>query len=124
MTHPTTLYQVWDHWTKGSIPQMLEESVDGYGRVQATRCIHVGLLCVQVEPDDRPDISAAVFMLTRDGMELRPPKEPAFFFTRGTPSASRSEGQSSHVYDRSSNTSVLEQDISVNGLTVTEPYPR
>lgn len=101
---------------------MLDQSLDGYGRIQALRCIHVGLLCVQVDPDDRPDISAVVFMLTRNGMELKPPEEPAFFFARGSPSASRSDGQSSYVYDRSS--SILEQDISVNGLTVTEPYPR
>nr|XP_034593848.1 cysteine-rich receptor-like protein kinase 10 [Setaria viridis] len=116
------LSDVWAHWTKGSISQMLDQSLVGYGRIQALRCIHVGLLCVQVDPDDRPDISAVVFMLTRDGMELQPPEQPAFFFARGSPSASRSDGQSSYVYDRSS--SILEQDISVNGLTVTEPYPR
>ncbi|CAN6235191.1 unnamed protein product [Urochloa humidicola] len=116
------LSDVWEHWTKGLISQMLDQSLDGYGRIQALRCIHVGLLCVQVDPDDRPDISAVVFMLTRDGTELQPPKEPAFFFARGSPSASRSDGQGSYVYDRSS--PILEQDISVNGLTVTKPYPR
>jgi hypothetical protein len=60
-------------------------------------------------------------MLTRDGMELRPPEEPAFFFPIGSPSASRSD-HSSYVYDRSS--FILEQGISVNGLTLSEPYPR
>ncbi|TVU38849.1 hypothetical protein EJB05_12242, partial [Eragrostis curvula] len=116
------LSDVWDHWTKGSISQMLDQSIHGYGRCQALRCIHVGLLCVQVDPDDRPDISTLIFMLTRDGMELQLPEEPAFFFARGSPSASQSDGQSSFVYDRSS--LILEQYISVNGLTVTEPYPR
>ncbi|TVU38685.1 hypothetical protein EJB05_12069, partial [Eragrostis curvula] len=116
------LSDVWDHWTKGSISQMLDQTLVGYARIQALRCIHVGLLCAQVDPDDRPDISAVVFMLTRDGMELQPPEEPAFFFARGSNSASRSDGQSSYLYDRSS--SILEQDISVNGLTVSEPYPR
>ncbi|CAL5027172.1 unnamed protein product [Urochloa decumbens] len=116
------LSDVWDHWTKGLVSHMLDQSLDGYGRIQALRCIHVGLLCVQVDPDDRPDISTVVFMLTRDGTELQPPKEPAFFFARGSPSAPRSDGQSSYVYDRSS--SVLEHDVSVNGLTVTKPYPR
>ncbi|KAK3125263.1 hypothetical protein QOZ80_7BG0602480 [Eleusine coracana subsp. coracana] len=114
------LSDVWDNWTRGSISQMLDQSLIGYARDQAMRCIHVGLLCVQVDPDDRPDISAVLFMLTRDGMELQLPEEPAFFFAKG--SASRSDGQSSYVYDRSS--FILEQDISVNGLTVTEPYPR
>ncbi|GJN32607.1 hypothetical protein PR202_gb21122 [Eleusine coracana subsp. coracana] len=109
-----------DYSAVNLLSDMLDQSLIGYARDQAMRCIHVGLLCVQVDPDDRPDISAVLFMLTRDGMELQLPEEPAFFFAKG--SASRSDGQSSYVYDRSS--FILEQDISVNGLTVTEPYPR
>lgn len=90
---------------------MLDQSLVGYGRSQALRCIHVGLLCVQVDPDDRPEISVIMAMLTRDGIELQPPEEPAFFFARGSP-----------VYKRSG--SILEHNISVNGLTFTELCPR
>ncbi|GJN11491.1 hypothetical protein PR202_ga29689 [Eleusine coracana subsp. coracana] len=106
------LSDVWRHTTSGSVSQMLDQSLDEYGRNQALRCIHVGLLCVQVHPDDRPDISTVVFMLTRDGMELPPPEKPAFCFT----------GESPTRIDRSS--FISEQDISLNGLTFTEPYPR
>jgi len=116
------LTDVWDHWTKQTVSQMLHPSLDEFARSQALRCIHIGLLCVQPEPDDRPDISAVVFMLTRDSMELQPPAQPAFFFGRESPSASRSDGQRNYVYDRSS--FILEQDISVNEVTLTEPYPR
>ncbi|CAN6206024.1 unnamed protein product [Urochloa humidicola] len=116
------LSDVWDHWTKGTISQILHRSLDGYARSQALRCIHIGLLCVQPEPDDRPDISAVVFMLTRDGMELRSPSQPAFFFGREPPPASVPNGQGSYSYDPSD--FVFEQGISVNGITVTEPYPR
>ncbi|KAL6657914.1 hypothetical protein ACP70R_005694 [Stipagrostis hirtigluma subsp. patula] len=116
------LSDVWDHWTKGTISQMLPQSLDGSGRSQALRCIHVGLLCVQPDPDDRPDISAVVFMLTRDSMELQPPAQPAYFFGREPRSASRSDGQGSYVYDRSG--LMLERDISVNEITLTELYPR
>nr|CAB3458212.1 unnamed protein product [Digitaria exilis] len=115
------LSDVWDHWMKGTIPQMLHRSMDGHARSQALRCIHVGLLCVQPDPTDRPDISTVVFMLTKDSMELRPPAQPAFFFGRKSPSGSRSDGQSSYS-DRSS--SILEQGISVNGNTLSELYPR
>ncbi|CAL5083321.1 unnamed protein product [Urochloa decumbens] len=52
------LSDVWGHWTKGTISQMLHGSLDGYGRSQALRCIHVGLLCVQQDPGHRSDISA------------------------------------------------------------------
>ncbi|GJN11511.1 hypothetical protein PR202_ga29710 [Eleusine coracana subsp. coracana] len=80
------LRDVWDHWTRGSILQMLDQSLDRYSQSQALRCIHIGLLCVQVDPFDRPDMSAVVFMLVRDRMELQPSKEPVLFFTGGTPS--------------------------------------
>jgi hypothetical protein len=101
---------------------MLHPSLDEFARTQALRCIHIGLLCVQPEPDNRPDISAVVFMLTRDSMELQPPSQPAFFFGRESPSASRSDGQRSYVYDRSG--FILEQGISVNEVTLSELYPR
>ncbi|CAN6175681.1 unnamed protein product [Urochloa humidicola] len=116
------LSDVWDHWTKGTISQMLHGSLEGHARGQALRCIHVGLLCVQQDPVHRPDISAVVFMLTRDNMELQPPSQPAFFFGREPLAASVSNGQSSYLYDRPD--FVSQQDFSVNGITLTEPYPR
>ncbi|KAJ1291273.1 hypothetical protein BS78_02G304000 [Paspalum vaginatum] len=116
------LSDVWDHWTKGTMRQMLHPSLDEFAVSQALRCIHIGLLCVQPEPDNRPDISAVVFMLNRDNMELQPPAQPAFFFGRESPSASRSDGQSSYIYDRSG--FILEQGFSVNDITLSELYPR
>lgn len=116
------IWQVWDHWKKGTMPQMLHRSLDEFARSQAMRCIHIGLLCVQPEPDDRPDISAVVFMLTRDSIELQPPGQPAFFFGRESPSASRLDGQSSYVYHRDG--FKLGQGVSVNGVTLSELYPR
>ncbi|ONM58044.1 Cysteine-rich receptor-like protein kinase 10 [Zea mays] len=116
------LSDVWDHWKKGTMPQMLHRSLDEFARSQALRCIHIGLLCVQPEPDDRPDISAVVFMLTRDSIELQPPGQPAFFFGRESPSALRLDGQSSYVYHRDG--FKLGQGVSVNGVTLSELYPR
>jgi hypothetical protein len=101
---------------------MVHPSLNEFARRQALRCIHIGLLCVQPEPDDRPDISAVLFMLTRDSMELQPPVQPAFFFGREPPSASQSDGERSYVYDRSG--FILKQGISVNEVTLTELYPR
>jgi len=111
------LTDVWDHWTKRTVSQMLHPSLDEFARSQALRCIHIGLLCVQPEPDDRPDMSAVVFMLTRDSMELQPPSQPAFIFGTESPPASLANG-----YDRSD--FVLQKGMSVNGITLSEPYPR
>ncbi|PIN12768.1 MEKK [Handroanthus impetiginosus] len=45
------------------------------------RCIHVGLLCLQQSPEDRPSMSNVVLMLGSDGA-LPHPKEPGFFTAR------------------------------------------
>ncbi|WVZ66241.1 hypothetical protein U9M48_015493, partial [Paspalum notatum var. saurae] len=94
------LTNVWGHWIKGTIWQMLHQSLDGYARSQALRCIHVGLLCVQQDPEHRPEISTVVFMLTRDSMELQPPSQPAFFFGGESTTASVSNRQNTCLYDR------------------------
>jgi len=45
---------------------------------EVTRCIQVGLLCVQQRPEDRPDMSSVVLML--NGNKLLPkPKVPGFY---------------------------------------------
>ncbi|XP_057728583.1 G-type lectin S-receptor-like serine/threonine-protein kinase At4g27290 [Arachis stenosperma] len=44
---------------------------------EALRCIHISLLCVQQNPEDRPTMSNVVVMLGSEG-PLPQPKEPAF----------------------------------------------
>uniref|UniRef100_A0A453BCI4 Uncharacterized protein n=1 Tax=Aegilops tauschii subsp. strangulata TaxID=200361 RepID=A0A453BCI4_AEGTS len=73
---------VWNCWTKGTVSQMIDRSLDEHARSQALRCIHIGLMCVQSDPDDRPYISSVIFMLTRDNTEIQAPAQPAFFFGR------------------------------------------
>ncbi|KAM3259443.1 hypothetical protein ACQJBY_050967 [Aegilops geniculata] len=101
------LTEVWNHWKRGTISQMMDQTLDQHTRNQQLRCLHVGLMCVQADPDDRPEISTVIFMLTRDNMELQLPEEPAFFFGSG-PTSDFVSGE----------------DISVNGVSYTEPYPR
>ncbi|KAG8080242.1 hypothetical protein GUJ93_ZPchr0007g5148 [Zizania palustris] len=54
------LSDVWNCWTKGTVSQMIDQSLDEYSQSQARRCIHIGLLCVQPDPDDRPHISSVI----------------------------------------------------------------
>ena len=46
---------------------------------EVVRCIHVGLLCIQNRPDDRPLMSSIIFMLENDVALLPAPKQPDFF---------------------------------------------
>ncbi|XP_042038400.1 G-type lectin S-receptor-like serine/threonine-protein kinase At4g27290 [Salvia splendens] len=60
---------------------------------QVLRSIHVGLLCVQQHPDDRPTMSSVLQMLSNDTVFLPEPKHPGFFIQREMPEANWSTGK-------------------------------
>ena len=45
---------------------------------EIVRCIHIGLLCVQENPQDRPTMSNVVVLLGSELIALPKPKHPAF----------------------------------------------
>jgi len=45
---------------------------------QFVRCVHIGLLCVQDDPNDRPTASNVVTMLDSETRTLPAPKQPAY----------------------------------------------
>ncbi|TXG67272.1 hypothetical protein EZV62_008547 [Acer yangbiense] len=48
---------------------------------EAIRCIHISLLCLEHQPDDRPSMSSVVLMLGSDNT-LPVPKQPGFLMDR------------------------------------------
>ncbi|KAL2327850.1 hypothetical protein Fmac_021277 [Flemingia macrophylla] len=68
----------WRLW-KESLPKEFIDTCmgDSYILSQVLRCIHVGLLCVQYQPNDRPNMTSVVVMLTSE-TALPQPKEPVF----------------------------------------------
>ena len=56
------------------VDQLLDEA---YPANEVSRCIQIGLLCVQEHATDRPTMSTVVFMLGND-THLPSPKRPAF----------------------------------------------
>ena len=49
---------------------------------EVLRCIHVGLLCVQQRPDDRPAMSTVLLLLDSENPTLPQPKQPGFYIER------------------------------------------
>ncbi|KAK7244426.1 hypothetical protein RIF29_39247 [Crotalaria pallida] len=74
------LGHAWRLWGEERPLELIDESAAGNITTpsEVVRCIHVGLLCVQERPDDRPDMSAVVLMLNGE-KPLPRPKEPAFY---------------------------------------------
>ncbi|KAF0905234.1 hypothetical protein E2562_003838 [Oryza meyeriana var. granulata] len=95
------LTEVWNSWTKGTALQLADQSLDGYSVSKVLRCIHIGLLCVQESPVDRPSISSVILMLTRRRIELQPPRQPAFFFGGDFSSVTQQYRHRNYMYDKS-----------------------
>ncbi|KAI4365079.1 hypothetical protein MLD38_021099 [Melastoma candidum] len=58
---------------------LIDDELCEFSVVETMRCIQVGLLCVQDEAIDRPNMTAVVLMLSGES-ELPQPKRPAFMF--------------------------------------------
>ncbi|CAI0406963.1 unnamed protein product [Linum tenue] len=81
---PVTLTgHVWDLWREARALDIMDSSTMGesYSTDQVTRCIQIGLLCVQELTSDRPTMSNVVFMLS-NATTLPSPKKPAFVLLR------------------------------------------
>jgi hypothetical protein len=52
---------------------------------QFVKCVNVGLLCVQEDPNERPTMSNVVTMLDGEAATVPTPKQPAFVPWRGHP---------------------------------------
>ncbi|XP_070677316.1 G-type lectin S-receptor-like serine/threonine-protein kinase At4g27290 [Malus domestica] len=76
------LGHAWMLHTKDMPLKLIDASVeDSVTLHEVVRTIHVGLLCVQRNPGDRPSMSAVVLMLGGEGA-LPPPLKPSFYSER------------------------------------------
>ena len=75
------LSQVWDLWREDNSMKIVDPLLDEtYPSSEVSRCIQIGLLCVQEHAIDRPTMSTIVFMLGND-TPLPSPKQPTFIST-------------------------------------------
>eukprot|EP00258_Populus_trichocarpa_P033122 XP_024449141.1 G-type lectin S-receptor-like serine/threonine-protein kinase At4g27290 [Populus trichocarpa] len=76
------LGHAWKLFTEGRPLELVSESiVETCNLSEALRLIHVGLLCVQENPEDRPTMSYVVLMLGNEDALPRP-KQPGFYTER------------------------------------------
>nr|XP_043620453.1 G-type lectin S-receptor-like serine/threonine-protein kinase At4g27290 [Erigeron canadensis] len=72
----------WSLYSEGRSMELLDESLaKSCDPVEVSRSIQLGLLCVQQNAVDRPNMSYVVQMLGGDGA-LPQPKQPAFFMEK------------------------------------------
>ncbi|XP_041017375.1 putative receptor-like protein kinase At4g00960 [Juglans microcarpa x Juglans regia] len=107
----------WENWRQGTPLNLVDPTLMVYSTIQIQRCIHIGLLCVQENVNDRPTTASVVLMLGSESITLAVPKRPAFLLY----TSSTGPDMSSRLSYQSSNNNV---QASVNDASITEQYPR
>ncbi|KAL2327842.1 hypothetical protein Fmac_021269 [Flemingia macrophylla] len=77
--HLNLLGHAWTLWIEKRPMKLVDESVDDQVEPsEILRYIHIGLICVQQKPEDRPNMSSVALML--NGEKLLPePSQPGFY---------------------------------------------
>ncbi|XP_020186957.1 cysteine-rich receptor-like protein kinase 6 [Aegilops tauschii subsp. strangulata] len=71
------LTKVWEHWTTGTVMKVVDPCMNGsFSEKEVLKCVHIGLLCVQGNPVDRPTMSAVVIMLGSETFTLHALSKP------------------------------------------------
>ncbi|KAF3455603.1 hypothetical protein FNV43_RR00237 [Rhamnella rubrinervis] len=82
---------VWEFWNDGRVLEIVDPLCQQFSTDEVSRCIHIGLLCVQEAAIERPTMSDVIFMLVNE-TTLPPPNTPAFTFQYADSSKSISGG--------------------------------
>lgn len=73
------VFQAWNLWNEQNIVEFIDPIIRTQNvHDEISRCIHIGLLCVQDLVKDRPTMSAVNSMLNSEIVDLPAPKQPAF----------------------------------------------
>lgn len=98
----------WKLWSENRGLELLDPSqLEDCNRSEVLKCIHIGLLCVQDDANDRPPMSDVLFMLVSKNVVLPPPKQPVFVVRRCLTSSSASSSSKPFTWSNS-------------GLTITQ----
>ncbi|KAJ0260274.1 S-locus glycoprotein domain-containing protein [Hirschfeldia incana] len=102
----TLLEYAWESWLETDGVDLLDQDIaSSCSPVEISRCVQIGLLCIQQQAADRPNIAQVVSMITTT-TDLPRPKQPVFAL---------------QMHDQESNVSVLE---SGSHMTQTAIYGR
>ncbi|KAE8811354.1 putative serine/threonine-protein kinase receptor [Hordeum vulgare] len=99
---PNLLAYAWNLWNDGKPMDMVDSSIiDNCSPTEVLRCIHIGLLCVQDNPYNRPLMSSVVFMLENETTSLSTPQRPVYFAYRNSEAKETGENTSSSMNNMS-----------------------
>ncbi|RDX80304.1 Cysteine-rich receptor-like protein kinase 10, partial [Mucuna pruriens] len=105
------VYKAWRIWCAGKCLELMDPVLEeSCIESEVVKCMHIGLLCVQEDAEDRPTMSTVVVMLASDIMALPKPNQPAFSVGR--------------MISGDASTSKSSKNLSINDVTVSNILPR
>ncbi|CAN7135782.1 unnamed protein product [Brassica rapa subsp. narinosa] len=113
-SHDLVTY-AWRLWNNGTAVDLVDPIiVDNCNKSEVVRCIHIGLLCVQEDPIDRPALSTILVMFTSNTMTLPVPRRPGFF----------DHTRPKDPLDSDQSTASKSFTVSTDDASITSLYPR
>ena len=86
-------------WVEDKVLDLIDETLREVCNVdQFVKCVNIGLLCVQEDPNDRPTMSTVVTMLDSEIATVPTPKGPVFVQRRGHSSTASSSTKPTESY--------------------------
>ncbi|KAL5579081.1 hypothetical protein UlMin_011523 [Ulmus minor] len=117
------LSYAWRNWREGTSSNLVDPLMRAGSGSEITRCIHIGLLCVQENVADRPSMNTVVLMLNSYSLSLPVPSQPAFFM-HSRPDLSLVESDVSFGVIESDHSKSNSVQASINEASITDLYPR
>ncbi|CAA2956866.1 cysteine-rich receptor kinase 10 [Olea europaea subsp. europaea] len=107
----------WKLWRDNRPLELMDLTLqNAYARNEVIRCIQIGLLCVQEDADERPNMASILLTLNSYSATLAVPRQPAFFLRSRTRSLPKVQDS-----DKSTSSSTA---FSINEASISELYPR
>ncbi|XP_068492439.1 cysteine-rich receptor-like protein kinase 6 [Phaseolus vulgaris] len=104
---------VWKQRENQDLLSILDSNLkENHSHMDVLKCIHIGLLCVQENPDVRPTIAMVMSFLNNHSLELPFPQKPAFFLHKCT------MDEDVDIQQKSS------ESKAINEMSTTDVYPR
>lgn len=113
--------QAWKLWKEGTPLDFVDPKLEGaYSEGEVLRCIQIGLLCVQEDPEERPIMTTVVLMFSSYSVTLGQPQQPAFYNRTSEPEHMMPAAGLNFDHQSTSN----QLPLSVNEASITDLYPR
>lgn len=94
--------QAWTLWNEGNALRLADPTFCNDFRVEEmTKCIHIGLLCIQEEAAKRPRMASVVYALNGESIALPLPSLPVFLTGSTNSGVEESSDHYTHTSDRS-----------------------